>query len=143
MKKKIVKVIFPTPLNLGKRKWGTETLLAVIPKILSLKILKIKKGKRGGLQYHHFKNECGYIVSGRLLVRFDNGKGKLKSKILNKGDCFHFPPGAVHQEEALTEVKILEASTPHLNDRVRVEHLYNLKAEEGLPTTKKNQVKFL
>ena len=43
MKKKIVKVIFPKPLSLGKRKWGTETLLAVIPKILSLKILKMQK----------------------------------------------------------------------------------------------------
>ena len=50
---------------------------------LSLKLLKMKKGKKGGLQYHHKKNECGYILSGKLRIRFDNGKGKLKEKILS------------------------------------------------------------
>lgn len=142
MKKKI-KVKFPKPVNLGKRNWGIEKLLVLIPKVLSLKLLEIKKGKRGGLQYHHKKNECGYILSGRLLVRFV-GKGNiLIKKILKKGDCFHFPPGAIHQEEAITKVRILEASSPHFNDRVRVEKLYNLKEEKGLPSTKKKDVKFL
>jgi mannose-6-phosphate isomerase-like protein (cupin superfamily) len=139
--KKFTKVLFPKSINLGKRNWGTEDLLVVIPKILSLKILKIQKGKRGGLQYHHLKNECGYILSGKLLIRYDNGNGVLKEKILTKGKCFHFPPGAVHQEEAITNVKILEASTPHFNDRVRVESLYNLNAESGLPTTNIKDVK--
>lgn len=133
--KKFVKVLFPKQINMGKRNWGIENLLVVIPKILSLKVLKIKKGKKGGLQYHHLKNECGYILSGKLLIRYDNGKGVLKEKILTKGKCFHFPPGAVHQEEAITHVTILEASTPHFNDRVRVESLYNLDSEPGLPTT--------
>ena len=63
---------------MGKRNWGVENLLVVIPKVLSLKILEIKKGKKGGLQYHHLKNECGYILSGKLLIRYDNGKGILK-----------------------------------------------------------------
>jgi quercetin dioxygenase-like cupin family protein len=74
-------------------------------------------------------------LSGKLLIRYDNGKGVLKEKILTKGKCFHFPPGAVHQEEAITDVEILEASTPHFNDRVRVENFYNLNMEAGLPTT--------
>jgi quercetin dioxygenase-like cupin family protein len=65
----------------------------------------------------------------------------LKEKILTKGKCFHFPPGSVHQEEAITNVKILEASTPHFNDRVRVESLYNLNTESGLPTTNIKEVK--
>ena len=77
-KKKFIKVLFPKPISAGKRSWGTENILVIIPKILSLKILNIKKGKKGGLQYHHKKNECGYILSGKLLVRYDNGKGKLK-----------------------------------------------------------------
>jgi mannose-6-phosphate isomerase-like protein (cupin superfamily) len=139
--KKFTKVLFPKPLNVGKRNWGIERLLLVIPRVLSLKILQIKKGKKGGLQYHRLKNECGYILSGKLLVRYDNGKGVLKEKMLSKGKCFHFPPGAVHQEEAITDVKILEASTPHFNDRVRVENFYNLNMEPGLPTTNIKDVK--
>ena len=38
----------------------------------------------GGLQYHRKKDECGVIISGKLKVRYDNGQGKLKSKILKK-----------------------------------------------------------
>ena len=144
MMKKIIftKVRFPKSLNMGKRTWGKEELLVLIPKVLSLKILKIKKGKKGGLQYHHFKNECGYILSGKLLVRYDDGKGVLKQKIITKGNCFHFPPGSVHQEEAITECLIIEASTPHFNDRVRVEKKYGMKVEKGLPSTLKKEVVF-
>ena len=138
-KKNTVK--FSKPIDLGNRSWGKEILLTLIPKKISLKKLIIKKGKAGGLQYHHKKNECGYIESGKLLVRFDNGKGKLNRRVLKKGDTFHFPPGAVHQEEALTNCVIIEASTPHFNDRVRVEKKYGLKKRNGLPTTSYKDVK--
>ena len=76
--------IFPKIKEVGKRHWGKELLLALIPKKISLKLLKIKKGKKGGLQFHHKKNECGILTKGRLLVRYDNGFGNLKSKILNR-----------------------------------------------------------
>ena len=46
------KVNFPKRKKVGNRDWGQEILCALIPKKLSLKILKIKKGKKGGLQYH-------------------------------------------------------------------------------------------
>ena len=131
---------FPLKKSLGKRTWGSEELLAIIPKKLSLKLLKIKRGKQGGLQYHHKKNECGYIVSGKLKINYDNGRGKLISKILKKGDTFHFPPNTIHQEKALTNCVIIEASTPHFNDRVRVEKKYGIKSVKGLPSTKKSEV---
>ena len=73
-------VIFPKSKKLGHRDWGREELLVLIPKILSLKKLLIKKGKKGGLQYHNKKNECGYLLSGKLKVTYDNGSGKLKKK---------------------------------------------------------------
>ena len=139
MKKKI---IFPKKKSLGKRNWGFEHLLVLIPKVLSLKKIYIKKGNKGGLQYHHKKNECGYIVNGKLLVRYDKGNGKLIKKTLKKGDTFHFSPGLVHQEEALTNCTIIEASSPHFNDRVRVESKYGVKNSSGLQSTKKNQVIF-
>ena len=139
-KSKKKSVIFSKPFSPGKRDWGKEVVLTVIPKVLSLKLLKIKKGSKGGLQYHHKKNECGYLLKGKLLIRFDKGNGKLSKKLLKPGSTFHFPPGAVHQEEAITSCEIIEASTPHFNDRVRVEHKYGLKKISGLPTTKKSDV---
>ena len=65
-----------------------------------------------------------------------------KQKILKPGASFHFPPGAVHQEEALTDCVIIEASSPHFNDRVRVEKKYGMSSKDGLPSTLKNEVKF-
>ena len=135
------KVSFFKSKKIGKRNWGEEILLNLIPKKLTLKILKMKKGKMGGLQYHRKKNECGYILSGTLLIKYDNGKGKLVEKICKKGDSFHFPPFAVHQEKALTNCTIIEASTPYFNDRVRVEERYGLKFSGGLKSTKLSDIK--
>jgi len=140
MKKKNKTVIFPRAKIVGKRNWGKEQLVALIPKKISLKLLKINKGSKGGLQYHHKKDECGYILSGKLQINYDSGNKILKKKILKKGDTFYFPQGAVHQEIALTDVTILEASTPYFNDRVRVEKLYGLKNEGGLKSTRKKDV---
>ena len=137
------KVIFPKRKTVGQREWGEEILVALIPKKISLKILNIKKGKKGGLQYHRKKNECGIIISGKLKIIYDNGNGKLLKKILKKGDTFHFPPGAIHQEQAITNCQIIEASTPHFNDRVRVEKKYKLKDGLGLRTTKVSEIKII
>ena len=122
--KNILKPKFIKKIKSLNRSWGKEDILVIISKVLSLKLLTIRKGMKGGLQYHRLKNECGYVLSGKLLVRYSDGNKLLKKKILKKGDCFHFPPGSVHQEEALTNVKILEASTPHFNDRVSFEKKY-------------------
>ena len=92
MKKFLQKYIFPKTKSVGKRNWGTEDLLVLIPNLLTLKRIKLKKGKKGGLQYHHKKNECGIIIKGKLLVRFDTGDGKLRKKLLTTGQSFHFPP---------------------------------------------------
>ena len=70
-------------------------------------------------------------------------EGKLLKKILKKGDTFHFPPGSIHQEQAITNCQIIEASTPHFNDRVRVETKYNLKDDSGLRTTKTHEIKII
>jgi len=137
------KVKFPKKKDLGKREWGKEILLALISKKISFKKLILNKGKSGGLQYHRKKNECGYLLSGSLQVIFVGPNGKLKKKILKKGNVFHFPPGSIHKETALTRCEIIEASTPYFNDRVRVEKKFNLKPNNGLKTTKINHIKYL
>lgn len=135
--------LFPKPKSVGPRQWGKEDLLVLINKKLSLKKIIIKKNKKGGLQYHNKKNECGYIIKGRLKIIFDLGDGILRNKILKKGDVFFFPNGFVHQEVALTDCEIIEASTPHFNDRVRVEKKYGLNEYGGLPSTNIKKIKFL
>ena len=138
--KDVVMPLFPSPELVGERPWGREELLVLISEQFMLKKLLIKAGNKGGLQFHQLKNECGILISGELLVRFDPGSGELEERVLNAGDCFHFPPGSVHQEEAITDCVIIEASSTHFNDRVRVEHLYGLPNDGGLPTTHLNDI---
>ena len=40
------------------------------------------------------------------------------------GACFRFRPGTVHRVTALEDTTILEVSTPHLDDVVRLEDAY-------------------
>ena len=124
------------------RNWGDEIVLGIVSKKFSLKKLIMKAGTKGGLQYHRKKDECGIIISGKLLVRYEDSKGKLNNKILKKGDSFHFPPGSVHQEEAITNCEMIEASTPHFNDRVRVEKKFGINFSKGLKSTKINEIIF-
>lgn len=98
----------------------------------------MKASAKGGLQYHHKKDEGGIVISGEMLVRYDDGSavGALTSRICRAGDCFHFPVGAIHQSEALTDCVYIEASTPYFNDRVHCEADYGIDDEAGgLPST--------
>lgn len=130
---------------MGARSWGTETLIALSPGKYSLKRLFVHAGSRGGLQYHHFKDESAYLVSGTMLLRYDDGSGQLVEKLVGPGTGFRFPPGSVHQEEAITDCVLIEASTPHANDRVRVESAYGIDAgiDNLLPSTTPEQVTLL
>ena len=133
-------VVFPVAQSVGERPWGTEDLLALVSKHFSVKRLKIKAGNKGGLQYHRLKDEVAIMISGQMLIRYDLGDKILKEKIITAGEVVHFPPGLVHQEEAITDCEIIEASSPHFNDRVRMEEAYGFEKSQGLPTTQEKDV---
>lgn len=139
---KIENNIFPTPKDLGKRLWGTEELLFLVNGNFMMKKLTIKAGQKGGLQYHRFKNEGGYLVSGKMIIRYQDEKGELAERILVAGESFHFNPGVIHQEEAITDCVIIEGSTPHFNDRVRCEEKFGMENNVGLPSTNVEDVEY-
>jgi len=134
-KPKHVTVNFFTPKEVGPRDWGKEILIAHIPSIGTGKMLFMKAGTRGGLQYHRIKNESQYLHYGKMLIEYDPGDGKLTKMEVVAGEGWHIPPGAVHRETAITDCVIFEVSNPVFNDRVRVENKYGEKIEGGLPST--------
>ena len=133
-------IVFPKPEDLGPRVWGVETLLALVPQKYSVKRLEVKAGHKGGLQFHRLKDEVAVMISGQMIVRFDGGSGVLQERIVGPGEVIHFPPGLVHQEEAITDCVLIEASTPHFNDRVRMEESYGVESSGGLPTTELSEI---
>lgn len=126
---------FSTATDLGSRPWGKEELLVLVPGKYMLKRLTINAGSKGGLQYHRLKDECGVLLSGKMIVRHEDSNGSIVERIVGPGDCFHFEPGVVHQEEAIEDCVIIEGSTPHFNDRVRMEQHFDLGDFTGMPTT--------
>jgi mannose-6-phosphate isomerase-like protein (cupin superfamily) len=142
MKKNIPVPAFPESQSVGPRDWGEENLLVLSSGNYTMKKLSTKAGKKGGLQYHRLKDEANYIISGKMILRYDDGSGNLVEKRVGAGDWFHFPAGCIHQEEAITDVERIEVSTPHFNDRVRVESNYGLTESEGLPSTQKEDIVF-
>jgi quercetin dioxygenase-like cupin family protein len=60
-------------------------------------------------------------------VRLDGGPESdrpLEDQRLAAGDAFRITPGTVHYIEAVTDCDVLEASTPDLDDVVRLEDRY-------------------
>lgn len=133
MDDKKIKIFKP---EVWERDWGQEILLGHSKGKYTLKMLVRKAGAKGGLQYHRVKDEIGYLFSGEILFRYDNGDGKLTEVKMTPGQSVHIPAGCVHQEEAITDSIMFEASNPVFDDRVRMEEHYGLTREEGgLPTT--------
>lgn len=98
--------------------WGSEEWLVVCEKY-AFKVLNINKGHRCSLQYHEKKEESWLLSKGRLLVRFGDEEFEMAP-----GDVVHVPPGTVHRLLALEDAKIVEVSTPELDDVVRLSDDY-------------------
>ena len=85
----------------------------------------MKAGEALSLQFHREKDESWYVQSGRARLEVgETGDAVLKEEVITPGACFHFVPGTVHRVSALEDTTILEVSTPHLDDVVRLEDRY-------------------
>lgn len=111
-----------TPTALGPKDWGTELLVAHTEHYTG-KVLSMRAGTSGPLQYHERKDETFYLVSGLARVTRDVN-GKLVTRPMRAGESYHVPPGVVHRVSAVTACVFFEASTPHFDDRVNVEDRY-------------------
>ena len=102
--------------------WGHEMIWARTPKYVG-KILHIKAGEKLSLQFHRVKDETIHVQTGRMrfLVEED---GQMVERVLNPGDSYHIVPNTKHRMIAETDCDILEASTPELEDVVRLEDSY-------------------
>jgi mannose-6-phosphate isomerase-like protein (cupin superfamily) len=113
------------PVFVGTRvekPWGHELIWARTDRYVG-KILHIKAGHALSLQYHRVKDETVSLFSGKL--KFVIGEGaEQKEIILAPGQSIHVTPGMRHRMVAVTDCDVLEASTPELDDVVRLEDRY-------------------
>jgi mannose-6-phosphate isomerase-like protein (cupin superfamily) len=106
-----------------EKPWGYEIHWAVTDRYVG-KLLHIMAGQLLSLQYHNQKDESIYVLRGRMIFRYKDGRGDLVEREMIAGEAQRVPPGMVHQFEALEHTDVLEASTPHLDDVVRLKDRY-------------------
>jgi mannose-6-phosphate isomerase-like protein (cupin superfamily) len=107
-----------------EKPWGWELIWALTDEYCG-KILFVKAGESLSLQFHNVKDESWYVLEGRAHVELGKaGEGSLEQEVIVAGAAFRFRPGTVHRVRALDDTRILEVSTPHLDDVVRLEDSY-------------------
>ncbi len=106
-----------------KKPWGQEELIEINDKYM-MKKLTMNAGHRCSTQYHNFKTETIYVLSGRLKISFGSKIDQLKSKVFLGGEDLTIPPKLIHRMEALEKSVYLEASTPEIEDVVRLQDDY-------------------
>jgi quercetin dioxygenase-like cupin family protein len=128
--------------------WGYELIWAHTEAYVG-KLLHINAGHALSVQYHERKDETVFLLRGRMVYRV-RGTGdrvhgdrvhgdrvhgdrvhgdrvhgdELDEFEMVEGQSFRNTPGTVHQMIAITDCDVLEASTPHLDDVVRLVDRY-------------------
>jgi mannose-6-phosphate isomerase len=116
-----------------EKPWGHELIWAQTDEYVG-KVLFVKAGESLSLQFHREKDESWLVHAGRARVELGSvGDAVLKEEIVSPGVAFRFRPGTVHRVTALEDTTIIEASTPQLDDVVRLEDRYGRQGTAGEP----------
>ena len=95
--------------------WGKEVWFELNDKYCYKRIY-INAGHRTSLQYHKYKTETNYVISGKAEVWLEDEK-----LILKEGDFVTVEPMIKHRVCALTDIVLQEVSTPEVDDVIRLE----------------------
>lgn len=131
----------PTSPNLGllepfaveptrvDKPWGYELIWAETEDYVG-KILFVKAGESLSLQFHRQKDESWLVHSGRARIEMAAPGEKLpQAEVVDAGAAFRIKPGTVHRITGIEDTTIIEVSTPHLDDVVRLEDRYGRTPE--------------
>src|SRR5580700_2964980 len=102
--------------------WGYELIWAETERYVG-KLLHIAAGHKLSRQYHVKKDETFFVQRGEMDLEIGEPP-RLETRRLAVNDAFHCPPSTVHRMVAVTDVDVIEVSTPELDDVVRLEDAY-------------------
>ncbi|HEX4469121.1 MAG TPA: cupin [Gemmatimonadaceae bacterium] len=115
------------PVNITHvpKPWGHETIWARTDTYVG-KILHINAGHKLSVQYHNVKDETVYLLAGKIIYRIwqSGADGEPTDIGLQIGHAYRITPLTIHSMEAVTDCDVLEVSTPHLDDVVRLTDRY-------------------
>jgi oxalate decarboxylase/phosphoglucose isomerase-like protein (cupin superfamily) len=106
-----------------EKPWGYELRWAVTDRYLG-KVLHVKAGHALSLQYHVQKDESIHVLSGVLDLVLEGPDGELRTYRLTPGMSARVRSGRRHRMVAVGDTDLLEASSPEVDDIVRLEDRY-------------------
>src|SRR5206468_189288 len=120
-----------------EKPWGHELIWARTDRYVG-KILHIEPGHVLSLQYHNKKDESIYVLTGEIILRIQRGD-TLIERPMSQGAAFHVEPKLIHQFEAVVPSDLLEASTPEIDDVVRLKDRYGRVGRESHRTARRQR----
>jgi len=111
-----------TPRRVEKP-WGWELVWAETESYVG-KLLHVRAGQALSLQYHEVKDEAWLVQEGRASLELGEVGGELETVEIGPGDTFRYRPRTVHRVTAIDDLTVVEISTNHLDDVVRLEDDY-------------------
>jgi len=118
-----MKSALPAPARRVPKPWGYELIWAQTDRYVG-KILHIERSHQLSYQYHRRKDETLYLLAGVLEIETGSAAGGRQTQRLEPGESFHIPAGLRHRLTAVETCDVLEASTPEIDDVVRLEDRY-------------------
>lgn len=106
-----------------EKPWGYEIIWADAEQYVG-KLLLVRAGHALSLQYHELKDESWLVHEGRASLELGQVGGPLTRREIGPGDAFRYRPGTVHRITAIEDTLVIEVSTPHLDDVVRLDDRY-------------------
>lgn len=107
-----------------KKPWGQEEVIEINDRYM-VKKLTMLKGHRCSLQFHNQKQETIYVLSGSLKIYTGTSPHELSERVYQAHETITLIPGVIHRMEAEEDSVYLEASTPEMDDVVRLSDDYN------------------
>jgi mannose-6-phosphate isomerase len=106
-----------------EKHWGWERWLHEADAPFGFKIIKVKAGERTSLQYHEHKRETYFILQGEGRLHYRQRVDAADQVTeFSSGAIGHVDPGAVHRVEAVTDIILIESTTPDDGtDNVRIQ----------------------
>ena len=106
-----------------EKPWGYEDIFAETESYVG-KVIFVRRGQRLSLQYHEIKDETMTLLSGVAELHTGDSAHELKPILLSRSESVRLRPGVMHRLVALEDCEVLEVSTPHLEDVVRLSDDY-------------------
>jgi mannose-6-phosphate isomerase len=108
-----VRVLRYADAKVVMKPWGRERWLHEATAPYGFKVIRILGGHRTSLQYHQHKRESYFLFEGEAVMHYRvTQDGPTLQMPMPAGTLVHVDPGSVHRVEAITDIVLVEVSTP-------------------------------